>query len=86
MGNQDESACYLWILYKFISIGKVIVMEKNLSIGCTVDNCKYHSQTEDYCTLNKIQVGTHEAVPKMKECTDCNSFELKDSCTSCGCH
>ncbi len=52
-------------------------MEKNTSIGCTVSNCKYNNESENYCTLEKIQVGTHESNPTMKECTDCNSFEIK---------
>ena len=30
-----------------------------------------------YCGLNTIQVGTHEANPTMAECTDCQSFKLK---------
>ena len=55
-------------------------MEKNSSIGCTVNNCKYNNQSENYCTLEKIQVGTHESNPTQKECTDCNSFEMKSSC------
>lgn len=55
-------------------------MEKNTSIGCTVNNCKYNNVSEKYCTLDKIQVGTHESNPTMKECTDCNSFELKSEC------
>lgn len=52
-------------------------MIKNVSIGCTVNNCKYHAQQENYCTLDKICVGTHESNPTQKECTDCDSFELK---------
>ncbi len=52
-------------------------MEKNInqSIGCTVQQCRHHSQTQNYCSLDKIQVGTHEANPTMVECTDCESFE-----------
>lgn len=49
--------------------------EKNESIGCSVTNCTYHAQSEDYCTLDKIKVGTHESNPTQKECTDCESFE-----------
>ena len=31
-----------------------------------------------YCTLNQIKIGkTHEQNPKVVECTDCESFELK---------
>lgn len=54
--------------------------EKNPSIGCTVTSCSHHAQSENYCTLNKIQVGTHEPEPKKSECTDCESFDLKSSC------
>lgn len=52
-------------------------MDRNESIKCVVDQCKYHANSEDYCTLTAIQVGTHEANPKVPECTDCLSFELK---------
>lgn len=49
----------------------------NTSIGCTVTQCEHHAQNQDYCTLDKISVGTHEANPTMVECTDCNSFRAK---------
>lgn len=49
----------------------------NPAIECTVTKCKYHCDSKDYCSLNKIQVGTHEANPTEKKCTDCNSFEVK---------
>lgn len=49
----------------------------NTSIGCTVTQCQHHAQKENYCTLDKISVGTHEANPTMVECTDCNSFKAK---------
>jgi len=52
-------------------------MPKNDSIKCTVQQCKYNDTSEAYCTLNQILVGTHEQSPKVPECTDCNSFELK---------
>ena len=52
-------------------------MDVNSSIKCSVNNCKYHAQKKDYCTLNEIQVGTHESNPTMIECTDCKSFALK---------
>lgn len=52
-------------------------MEKNQSIGCTVQQCKYHDKGSDYCTLDQIMVGTHEMNPTVPECTDCNSFELE---------
>ena len=52
-------------------------MQKNSCIGCTVQQCKYHAQTENYCTLDKILVGTHESNPTKIECTDCESFALR---------
>ncbi len=35
-----------------------MMTNKNECIACTVSNCAYHAQKENYCTLNKIQVGT----------------------------
>lgn len=58
-------------------------MEKNSSIGCTVNNCQHHAQSEDYCTLNKIEVGTHESNPTKVECTDCKSFVCKPEASCC---
>lgn len=52
-------------------------MNKNSSIECTINNCQFHANKENYCTLNKIKVGTHEANPTKIECTDCESFILK---------
>lgn len=49
----------------------------NKSIGCTIKNCQNHCDSEDFCSLDKIMIGTHEANPTMCECTDCNSFVLK---------
>ena len=52
-------------------------MDKNTAIKCSVQQCKHHACSSDYCTLNEIQVGTHESNPKVPECTDCQSFVLK---------
>ena len=49
----------------------------NKSIECTVQQCAHHCQGENYCSLNKILVGTHEANPTMDQCTDCKSFKKK---------
>lgn len=57
-------------------VEKENIMEENKSIGCSVSSCKYHADS-DYCTLDKIQVGTHEPNPTEVECTDCESFEVK---------
>jgi hypothetical protein len=57
-------------------------MEKsnaNPSIKCTVNECEYHCQDQQYCSLDSIKVGTHEQNPTQKSCTDCESFELKKS-------
>ncbi|MBS5080822.1 MAG: DUF1540 domain-containing protein [Clostridiales bacterium] len=50
---------------------------KNESIKCSVNNCTHHAETENYCTLNAIKVGTHESNPTKIECTDCESFVNK---------
>ena len=52
--------------------------EVNKSIQCTVQQCAQHCDHENYCSLNQILVGTHEANPTMDQCTDCKSFELKN--------
>ena len=51
----------------------------NKSIECTVAQCAYHSACDNYCTLDKIKVTTHEANPTMSQCTDCSSFSAKQN-------
>jgi len=51
--------------------------QANKSIECTVKQCAYHCDMENYCSLNKITVGTHEANPTAEQCTDCLSFMRK---------
>lgn len=53
-------------------------MTENSCIQCTVNNCKYHACETNYCTLDKILVGTHEQNPTKVECTDCESFAMKE--------
>ena len=55
----------------------MLVNGKNECIQCTINNCTHHAKSENYCTLETIKVGTHEANPTMKECTDCESFVNK---------
>ena len=43
--------------------------EKNDSIQCSIHNCVHHAENVDYCTLDRIHVGTHELNPTKKECT-----------------
>lgn len=49
----------------------------NKHIGCTIKNCEHHCCCEDFCSLDKIEVGTHEANPTAVQCTDCLSFKMK---------
>ena len=49
----------------------------NRCIQCTVSQCKHHCESENYCSLEKIQIGTHETDPTVKQCTDCMSFHRK---------
>ena len=36
-----------------------------------------HCSDSNYCALDRILVGTHEANPTMDQCTDCMSFRKK---------
>lgn len=51
--------------------------QANKSIECTVNQCVHHCDLENYCSLNKIKVGTHECDPTVDQCTDCLSFARK---------
>ncbi|MDD2217156.1 MAG: DUF1540 domain-containing protein [Eubacteriales bacterium] len=46
----------------------------NHSIQCNVSSCTHHCGSKDYCSLERITVGTHEKSPTQEECTDCMSF------------
>lgn len=62
---------------KTIFVQEVDIMNFNKSIKCTVENCRNHANTANYCSLDCITVGTHEANPAMDQCTDCLSFKKK---------
>ncbi len=49
----------------------------NKAIECSIENCVNHCCNDDFCSLKKIQVGTHEQDPSQTACTDCKSFQLK---------
>ena len=49
----------------------------NRCIECTVSQCRHHCGSENYCSLERIMVGTHECDPTVKQCTDCMSFDRK---------
>ena len=42
---------------------------------CHANHC-IQCTNENYCSLERILVGTHEQHPTMDQCTDCKSFEL----------
>lgn len=50
-------------------------MKHNESIGCTVNECKFHCHEDNYCTLNKIMVTKNKPEARTTETTDCASFE-----------
>ena len=49
----------------------------NKCIECTVQASAYHCDTENYCSLDRIMVGTHETNPTESQCTDCKSFRKR---------
>lgn len=51
--------------------------EANHAIHCTVEDCRYHTGTEDYCSLDCIHVASHEQNPSDEKCVDCKSFACK---------
>ena len=42
--------------------------------------CKHHCPDQNFCSLDRIKVVTHEENPTVTQCTDCHSFEVKSSC------
>ncbi len=57
--------------------GRKMFEDYNKCIECSVKSCRNHSGEADYCSLDKIKVGTHECNPSQDQCTDCLSFEMK---------
>ena len=57
--------------------GKTMNCHANKCVECTVQECANHCPGENYCTLDKILVGTHESNPTVDQCTDCKSFRRK---------
>ena len=49
-------------------------MSANESIACSVSQCQHHDDTKNYCSLDRVTIGTHEANPTQTECVDCESF------------
>ena len=50
---------------------------ENKAIRCSVTQCANHSARGSYCSLDNIQVGTHEPAPSQCQCIDCLSFIKK---------
>lgn len=57
--------------------GMTMNCNANKSIECTVHQCAHHCDEANYCSLERILVGTHEANPTVDQCTDCMSFRKK---------
>lgn len=49
----------------------------NPSIKCSVTQCQNHSCSENYCSLDSVDIGTHEPDPTVCQCVDCESFIAK---------
>ena len=56
----------------------------NHCISCSVRNCAHHVQSENYCSLEKVVIGTHEKNPTVVQCVDCESFVLGGCANGCG--
>ena len=56
---------------------KTMNCHANKSIECTVQQCAHHCDEANYCSLDRILVGTHEGNPTVDQCTDCKSFRKK---------
>ena len=52
----------------------------NHCIQCSVTSCKNNNNSEGYCALDKIIIGTHEPNPTDPQCVDCKSFVKKSCC------
>ncbi|SCY81568.1 DUF1540 domain-containing protein [Alkaliphilus peptidifermentans] len=50
-------------------------MKANKNIGCTVNECKFHSKNDSFCSLDHINIVKHENKATRQETTDCGSFE-----------
>ena len=60
---------YTLITYTFFSL--------YCFLACLIEAGCHHCGCEDYCTLDKVCIGTHEADPTVDQCTDCLSFVKK---------
>lgn len=70
---QTGANCYYFTNY----IKEAIIMNTNLSIACSVNECKHHANSENYCTLDKINVAKCDCNTRKCEDTECGSFQAK---------
>lgn len=62
---------------KYIGVKGGDNVRVNKSIGCIVNECKFHAKKESYCSLDHINVVKHHERATSKEATDCGSFEAE---------
>ena len=55
----------------------------NHAIRCTVRDCRHHNGVQNYCSLDCIDVASHEKEPTDERCVDCRSFSCKHKDASC---
>lgn len=54
--------------------------QMNPHIHCTVSQCEHNLCSAQFCTLDQVQIDTHESDPSVKECVDCASFRKRSGC------
>ena len=74
--NYNDRIIYITYL-NYKEVRNMMNEKKNNSIGCTVDTCKYHCQSANYCTKNVIEVGSCNCDAKTSDATCCQSFEMR---------
>lgn len=61
----------------FRNMEEVSLVKVNKSIGCTVNECKFHAKQDSFCSLDHINVVKHVTKATSQEATDCGSFETE---------
>lgn len=49
----------------------------NRAIECHVTQCNNHCAGQNFCSLDRVCIGTHECDPSLDQCTGCLSFVKK---------
>lgn len=50
--------------------------KSNMSIGCSVSDCRHHNTTKSTCSLSSIQVGCCGPTTEKSDCTKCSSYQI----------